>query len=326
MRRDPLRLIPFAWSGALLLGILFTLPAGFAQEGTGEKPEKPKTVKKKAPPATSPTGKEGSEEPKGTPEIAKESPEAGATPATTATKTAKKPSIDEEYVRANLEKHLNPTKIEWLPDGRVKLSFDFGDKKEEHVGIFTPNVSKEINSTFRWSLPYEYASWWGRTTSSDVTSYYGALRLAQSGMAHLNAWFTDDIEAEMSFANGPSSTNRQTMALVYSSGTKSIGSNWGTMAASFQGAGLKGGKGTVENTASHTGVKIKLVVRNGTFESYRDGKLRASEKYNAKSYASGKLGFVWGGGGFAGFIYKLEITARPDAKKMADQLRKSSRR
>jgi hypothetical protein len=325
MRRDPLRLTPFAWSGALLLGILFALPSGLAQEGTGEKPEKPKTVKKKAAPAPAPSaGKEG-EEPKGTPEI-KESPEAGATPATTATKTAKKPSIDEEYVRANLEKHLNPTKIEWLPDGRVKLTLDFTEKKEEHVGIFTPNVSKEINSTFRWSLPYEYGGWYGRTTTSDLASYNGALRLAQSGTAHLNAWFTDDIEAEMWFANGPSSTTRQTIALVYSTGSKSIGSNWGTMAASFQGAGLKGGKGTVENAASHTSVKIKLVVRNGTFESYRDGKLRASEKYNAKSYASGKLGFVWGGGGFAGFIYKLEITARPDSKKMADQLRKSTRR
>jgi hypothetical protein len=327
MRRDPLRLTPFAWSGALLIGLLVALPAGFAQEGSGEKPEKPKTVKKKAPPATAPAGKpagkEG-EEPKGTPEI-KESPEAAATPATTATKTAKKPSIDEEYVRANLEKHLNPQKIEWLPDGRVKLTFDFSEKKEEHVDIFTPRVSKDYQSTFRWSLPGEYTYWRGTTTTSDLATYNGALRLSQKGTAHLNAWFTDDIEAEIWFANGASTTNQQIIALVYSSGTKSIGSNWGTMAASFQGGILKGGKGAVENAPSDTNVKIKLVIRNGTFEVYRDGKMRQSEKYNAKSYASGKLGFIWGGN-LAGFIYKLDIIARPDAKKMAELLRKSTRK
>ena len=320
MRRDPPRLTRFAWLGALLLGILVAAPRGFGQEGSDEQPEKPKTVKKKAPPATTPAGKAG-EEPKETPEISKATPP--ATTGSTATKTAKKPSIDEEYVRANLEKHLSPTKIEWLPDGRVKLTIDFSEKKEEHVGIFTPNISKVTNSTFRWSLPYEY-TYWGRSTTTDVSSYYGALRVSQSGMAHLNAWFTDDIEAEMWFANGASTTSRQTIALVFSSGSKSIGSNWGTMAATFQGGALKGGKGAVENAPSDTNVKIKLVIRNGTFEAYRDGKMRQSEKYSPKSYASGKLGFIWGGN-LAGFIYKLEITARPDAKKMAELLKKSTR-
>jgi len=330
MRRDPLRFTRFAWSGAILLGILVFSHPGLTQE-TGEAPEKPKTVKKKsAPPVPPPSKGKETEEPKETPELAKETPESGTAPTDTAatgtaTKTAKKPSIDEEYVRANLEKHLAPTKIEWLPDGRVKLTFDLSEKKEEHADIFSPKVSKETNSRFRWSLPYEYAGWWGRSAAtSEVSSYYGALRLSTAGTAHLNAWFTDDIEAEMWFANGSSTTNQQTIALVFSSGTKSIGSNWGSMAATFQGGALKGGKGTVDNAAMDTSVRIKLVVRNGTFEAHRDGKMKQSHTYNPKGYASGKVGFIWGGN-LAGFIYKLEITARPDAKKMAELLKKNTR-
>lgn len=322
MRSDLLRftrrLIGFGTS--CLLALSTSVWAGPAQEesGEGEKTTK-KALKKTAPPAGSAKGTDP-EEGKGS----KETKSAAEGAGTAATKTAKRPSIDEEYVRANLEKHLSPTKMEWLPDGRVKLLFDLTAKKEEHGDIFSPRVSKEVNSTFRWSLRNEYAGYYGRAIDDELTSYYGALRISQDGAAHLNAWFTDDIEAEMWFANGTSTSNRQTIALVFSTGngTKSIGSNWGTMAATFQGRGIKSGKGTVENAAMDTTLKVKLVVRNGIYEAYRDGKLRQSDKYVPKNYTSGKVGFIWGGN-VAGFIYKLEITGRPDAKKMAELLRKN---
>jgi hypothetical protein len=321
MRSDLLRFTRRAIGiGTSCLLVLSTsVWAGPAQEGSGEgeKTTKKAPKKKTAPPAADPAKGTDPDEGGGS----KETKSAGEGAGTAASKTAKRPSIDEEYVRANLEKHLSPTKMEWLPDGRVKLTFDFSAKKEEHSDIFTPRVAKEPNSIFRWSLAYEYAGWWGRTIDDTTSSYYGALRVSQDGAAHLNAWFTDDIEAEMWFANGASTSNRQTIALVYSNGNKSIGSNWGTMAASFQGRGIKGGKGTVENASMDTSVRIKLIVRNGVFEAHRDGKLKQSEKYAPKSYASGKIGFIWGGN-LAGFIYKLEVTARPDAKKMAELLRK----
>jgi hypothetical protein len=70
-----------------------------------------------------------------------------------------------------------------------------------------------------------------------------------------------------------------------------------------------------------TSVRAKLVVRNGIFEAHRDGRQKQTDKYNPKNYASGKIGFIWGGG-LAGFVYMLEITGRLDAKKMAELIRK----
>jgi hypothetical protein len=102
-----------------------------AKAGPQEKGEKPKQ---------SPAEEEGADE--------KEDRDSGDAK----TIPEKKLSIDEQYVHENLEKYLNPTHMEWLPDGRVKLSFDFGDHKEDHESIFTPKVSKDLKSRFRWSV------------------------------------------------------------------------------------------------------------------------------------------------------------------------------
>jgi hypothetical protein len=71
-------------------------------------------------------------------------------------------------------------------------------------------------------------------------------------------------------------------------------------------------------------VKIKLVVRNGTFEAHRNGRSRQSMTYSQKSFGSGRLGFTWGGS-IMGFISNLEITGKIDSKKMAKVLQKASR-
>jgi hypothetical protein len=326
--------------------LLLAAAGGFSLAGVFGSPEGlfpslgslsfPAAIAQEEEPAADPAAaeaKEGEEEP--TPEVkAKKKsvgagdPAAGPKPAATgatAKAAKKKPSLDDQYVLDNLEKFLSPTKMEVLPDGRVKLLFEFSEKKEEHEGIFTPRVAKEVQSTFRWSVPGEYAGYYGTSARSvDGTYYYGALRISQQGAAHLNAFFTDDIEAEMQFANGSSTSQAQTVALVYTSGSKSLGSNWGTQIATFESGKMRGRKGAVENAAIDTGVKIKLVVRNGIFEAHREGRQKQTDKYNPKSYSSGKVGFIWSGG-IAGFVYRLEITGRLDSKKMADLIRKQRR-
>jgi len=347
-----LRLLLAAVSGVCLLGVsAFTggrfpglegtdrafLPAAIAEEEEPEPSDEPDAKKDK--PAkgsdaegTEPTPEVKAKKKKPAPDNPDDPPAAGPAegnatkPAATGAtgKTAKKKaSLDEQYVLDNIESFLSPTKMEVLPDGRVKLSFDFSQKKEEHEAVFTPRVSKDINNVFRWSLRYEYAGWYGGTSTKadDGNYYYGALRISQQGAAHLNAFFTDDVEAEIQFANGASTSQTQTVAVVYTSGTKSLGSNWGTQAATFESGKLKGRKGAVENAAMDTDVRAKIVVRNGIFEAHRDGRQKQTQNYNPKNYASGKIGFIWGGG-LAGFVYKLEITGRLDAKKMADLIRK----
>src|SRR5882762_450026 len=47
-------------------------------------------------------------------------------------------SIDEQYVRENLERCLHPTKIEFLEGGQVKLEFDFREKSSSKGASSTP--------------------------------------------------------------------------------------------------------------------------------------------------------------------------------------------
>ncbi len=81
--------------------------------------------------------------------------------------SAPKLSPEEQYVRDNLEKFLNPTRIEFLEDGRVNLIFNFGEKKEEHAELFTPPIADGARSTFRWALDSEFAmGTWGRSRAA----------------------------------------------------------------------------------------------------------------------------------------------------------------
>ncbi len=219
-------------------------------------------------------------------------------------------SIDDEYVREGLAAHLHPTKLEWLPDGRVKLMFDFTDKNGDMAASWTPKVSSEVNSKFRWALRGEY---------------YG-LRMSMEGQALLDCWFSDDVEVEATYRQGINHGAKQMFAVVFANASlKGIGCNFGTQCATFVKERIEKASGTVDSLLIRETARFKLVVRGGTFEAFRQGRSRAKQGYSPKTFASGKVGFAWGGGIAAG-VQRLEITGRVDAKKMAPLLRKAQKR
>jgi hypothetical protein len=196
-----------------------------------------------------------------------------------------------------------------LADGRVKILFSLFSQDKKHAALFTPKISAEVNSRFRWALPGEAS----------------ALRISNEGAAHLNLWFKDDVEAEMGYTQANTSKKNQLAALVFTNvAGKSIGSNLGTQCALFDSAKPKGGRGEVETMRTFSFARIKLVVRNGIFEAHRNAEKRETMEYNQKSYASGRIGFIWAGD-LASSIESLEITGRLDDKKMAELIRKGTR-
>src|SRR5262245_13908258 len=64
-------------------------------------------------------------------------------------------SIDEQYVKDNLERVFHPTKIEFLAGDQVKLEFDFREKTPSHEAIFTPHIGRDLKDTFRWTARSE---------------------------------------------------------------------------------------------------------------------------------------------------------------------------
>ena len=231
---------------------------------------------------------------------------------------------DEQYIKDNIEKYLNPTKIEYLEDGKVHLVFNFGDKKDEHMNIFTPPISSDPKSRFRWSLEGEYVlGTWGRAGDEDFISKSDGIRISNEGFAHLNVWFKDDVEVEIAYAQSITSRPKQIIAVIFTNPSgNSLGSNFGSQCALFSGGTLKKAIGEYESIKNETATKIKLAVKDASFHAYRDGKKRSSSTYSPKSYASGRVGWIWGGG-IASFVYKLDIKGNIDAKKMAEQLRKA---
>jgi len=231
------------------------------------------------------------------------------------------PSLDEQYVREHLKDYLHASKLEFLEDGRVKMFFELHKQQDEHRSIFTPAVSDEINSRFRWSLREEW--YYGWYTDAVDYLYRGGLRISMDSAAHLNVWFQDDVEAEMHYIQGINYNPKQRVAVVFTNGSgKSVGSNYGSQCAKFSNLSLESAPGKVDQVVMGKLVKNKLVVRNGTFEAYRNGKLNGKAKYTKSSFKSGRVGFIWGGS-IAGFISQLEITGRIDSKKMAEFLRKA---
>jgi hypothetical protein len=61
--------------------------------------------------------------------------------------------------------------------------------------------------------------------------------------------------------------------------------------------------------------------KDGEFEALRDNYLSAKSKYPAKSFASGQLGFSWGGAQ-SGIIGKLSITGKLDYTKTREEMKK----
>jgi hypothetical protein len=245
------------------------------------------------------------------------------------TKPAKPLSIEEEYVRENLQGFLHPTQMDFLDDGRVKLTFELGAKKTEHETIFTPNVSNDVKNKFRWTVRGEYGYWGtGRRTAADDDGYYyyNGIRIAMDGAAHLNAWFTDDVEAEIYYIQATTHNPKQTAALVYTGkGGRSIGSNFGSQCMHFASGRPSKAQGTVDQVVNEKLVKIKLVVRNGTFEAHRDGRQKETAEYLKKNFESGRIGLIWGGG-LASFVNRIDIVGHLDYKQMYEMMRKTKKR
>ena len=101
-----------------------------------------------------------------------------------------------------------------------------------------------------------------------------------------------------------------------------VSGNYGSQCALFTQGKSAGGQGKPEPVRFSSQAKIKLVVRDGQFEAWRDGKSKQTMKYSKKTYASGRIGIAWGGS-VAGTVPRLEITAKLDYARMAKELRKA---
>jgi hypothetical protein len=231
-------------------------------------------------------------------------------------------SIDEGYVRDKLEAYLVPTKLEF-----PKLIFEFSEKKKEHEAIFTPPVSQVVNTPFRWSLRREEAYYSSSTYNAETKTFFsGGLRVSDAGMALLNCWFTDDVEAEITYHQGTSFSPTNIAAVIFSTEKgDALGSNFGSQAAIYKkGKATTKRQGAPEPLNIYDSTKVKLVVRGGMFEAQRNGRKKEGLEYTQKTFGSGRVGFLWGGR-VAGMISRLEITGRIDAAKMAKEMQKGSR-
>jgi hypothetical protein len=221
-------------------------------------------------------------------------------------------SPDEAFVKEKLKDVLSPTTIAFLPDGRAHLVFDFGQKIEDHATIFTPNVRGSFKDVFRWTKRDEEV----------VVGGEPGLRLSDRGMALLNCWFTDDVEAEIVYLQYVPHTDKLIAAVVFANDQgKSIGSNFGTQCATFAQGRAASQQGKLEAITFNTSARIKLVVKDGFFQAHRDGREKAKMKYTKKSFASGRLGFLWGGS-TASTVTRLEIKGKLDTTRMAKEIRK----
>ncbi|MBI4584484.1 MAG: hypothetical protein HY717_10725 [Planctomycetes bacterium] len=232
-------------------------------------------------------------------------------------KPAQKLSIEEEYVREHLKDHLH-TNIEFLGDGRAKMTFNFREKNPDHETIFTPNIGKQIKLPFRWTVPGE--EYWGYSSSISSRVNDKGIRIAMQGSALLNCWFEDEVEAEMIYLQRVTFSPKQTAALVFMNDSgQGIGNNFGTQCAEFLQGTPKNTKGKTESLNMENTIKIKLVVVNGNFEAHKNGRKQQAMEYSTKRIDSGRIGFIWGGG-VASFISELTIVGKLDAKKMFKKL------
>jgi hypothetical protein len=247
-------------------------------------------------------------------------PEKSASPGTRAAKPVL--SIDEAYVRERLAGALHPTSIRFLPDGRVKIIFNFLEKTLEQARIFTPPVSQDQRSPFRWTIRREES--FAKLKGGGMARKRGGLRIAEKGTALLHCWFLDDVDVRMDYVNSVSFDPRQIVAVVFMTDSgKALGSNLGTQCATYVGGVPRGesrGKPVGVEAGHH--VDFKLVLKEGTCQAYFEKKLTQSMQYDRSDFASGRIGFLWGPG-IAGIVKRLEITGKLDVRRMAKELRRA---
>jgi hypothetical protein len=282
---------------AKLLCILGSLPTCLLQTGAPVEAQSSGKSKKDAEKGK-PSGEDGEETPK----------------AEAKGKTAVE-DADAPFVKEQLKEALHPTKLEFLPDGRVLMDFELGQKVEDHGGIFSMAVGSQLQDVFRWT----------RSDEERVVGGDPGLRVSDKGMALLKAWFQDDVEVEMQFLQHINFDPRQIAALVFVNAKGAgIGSNYGSQCAQFSAGRMGKATGKPTAVAYNNSARIKLVVKDGVFEAHRDGKPVSKMKYAAKSFPSGQIGIVWGGS-ISGTITKLTVTGRLDNARMAKDLRKAKK-
>lgn len=214
---------------------------------------------------------------------------------------------DVTFVKENLKSILHGD-IKFYDDGTVTINYDLRARREEHQNDFKPPIATGTNDVFRWSLPSEY---------------YG-VRISGRGASFLNIWFIDDLEAAIDFIQGTSWTKTQIAALAFQSKNgNAIGCNFGTQCATFSGGNFKGGAPAAPDPLMiDQSAKFGLRVKGGTFESFKNDRSKKTSKYPSKSFTSGRIGFIWGGG-MAGTIRSLAIKGKIDYTATAKEIRKA---
>jgi hypothetical protein len=223
---------------------------------------------------------------------------------------------DIKFVKEGLKQFVHGT-VSFNEKNMVTITYDLNQKKEEYEHDFIPPISPRVPGNFRWS---------NRDEEFFSTGDQG-IRISDSGMAVLNVWFRDDVEATMEFLNAIGWTKRQVCAIVLTPRNgQGIGNNFGGQCATFAGASFKGGvPPTTEQLNAEKRAKFGLRVGGGNFEAILNGKSRKSAKYNPKSLSSGRIGFVWDGK-LAGTITTFSVTGMLDFAATAKEMRKPAPR
>ena len=231
-------------------------------------------------------------------------------------------SINEKYVRERLEAYLHPTSLEFLEGGQVKLTFNFRKKNQDQEETFTPKISANVSSSFRWTVRREETYRYPAGKKQAEPEIVG-LKLSNSGTALISCWFTDDVQAEVGYAQAVTFNPGQTLALAFvGDNDKGLGSNFGSQCVTLLKGKATGTRGKPEPASFQNETKFKLVVRGGTFAAHRDGREKQTMSYPQKGLESGRIGFVWGGGA-SGIINSLEIVGKLDLPRMVKEMQKS---
>lgn len=228
-------------------------------------------------------------------------------------------AADLAYVKEHLKAYLNPTSMLFLEGGRVQLTFELIEKDPALENVFTPRISRKVNHPFRWTVLREEKG--GRFVKREVPT--GGIKIGQKGFALINCWFRDDLFVEIDYLQGPNHQGRQSMALVFhdDKSRHSVGNNFGTQCVLFKGGRRAASSGKIEPPRSNVATPLKLAVKDGTFEVYKDGVLRSSAKYSQKHLRSGRVGLLWSGG-VAGIVERLRVQGELDVPAMAKFLRR----
>ena len=217
-----------------------------------------------------------------------------------------------DFFQSVLKKELQPTRLEYLGDGRFEMFYDFNRKDSRQSQAFTRKIGKRGNDKFRWTLPEE-----------ECLKYrVPGLRISDKGMVLLRVWWEDDIEVEARFRQYVTMNSRNVFAVIFNNKSNAaVGSNYGSQCALFsRGRLVKRTKARIEKVHYNQHNSIGLNVRAGEFAACRDGVVSIRGKYPESKFQSGRVGFFWSGT-MAGVVESLKITGRIDCQRTLEGLK-----